>query len=116
MKSGSREADMTGQWTSFRHTKAITGVALVGLGTFSLYQNLTGAFAQLNHVLDANGLEVLGVPLAIIQAVFQVLHAYAADHQRFLQVIFRQMLVLAWPLMLVIVGTALSGESFRDNV
>lgn len=107
---------MAGHRTSFRHAQSIAGAILVGLGTFVLHQHLAGAVVRLSHVLAANGSEALGMPPAVIQTIMQVLQAYATDHQRFVHILFQQMLVLSWPLLLVVAGTVLSRESFRDNV
>jgi len=107
---------MAGQQTVFRSSKSIAGAVLVGLGMFILYENLAGAVARLSHILGANGSGALGVLPAVILAVSQVLQAYAADHQRFLQGFLQHMLVSSWPMLLVLVGTVLSRDAFADNV
>jgi hypothetical protein len=78
---------------------------------FVLYENLAGAIAWLSHVRY----EALGVVPAVILAVSQVMQAHASDPQRFLQGFLRHMLVSFWPLLLVIIGTALSRDTIADN-
>lgn len=107
---------MARQRTSFRSSKSIAGAALAGFGTFILYENLAAAVAWLSHVLGANNSEALGVLPAIILAVSQALQAHAASHQCFLQGFIGHMLVSSWPLLLVMVGTVLSRDTFTDNV
>jgi uncharacterized membrane protein len=107
---------MAGQRTVFRISKSIAGAVLVGFGMFILYGNLAGAIAWLSHVLGANSSEGLGVLPAVILAVSQVVEAQAANQQRFLQGLLQDLLVSSWPLLLVMVGTVLSRDSFTDNV
>jgi uncharacterized membrane protein len=107
---------MAGQRTSFRSSKAIAGAALAGFGMFILYEHLADAVAWLSHVLGANSSDALGVLPAVILAVSQVLQAHAATHHCLLQGLLEHMLVSSWPLLLVMVGTVLSRDSFTDNV
>jgi hypothetical protein len=107
---------MARQRTAFRSSKAIAGAALVGFGMFILYENTAGAVAWLSHFLGANSSEALGVLPAVILAVSQVLQANAANRHCFLQGFLEHMLVSSWPLLLVVVGTVLSRETFTDNV
>jgi hypothetical protein len=106
---------MAGQ-TVFRSSKSIAGAALAGLGMFILYENLAGAVARLSHLLGTIPGEALGVLPTVILAASRVLQAHAADHQRFLHGFLRQVLVSSWPLLLVMVGTVLSRETFTDKV
>lgn len=107
---------MARQRTAFRSSKSIAGAVLVGFGMYILYGNLAGAIAWLSHVLGANSSEGLGVLPAVILAVSQVLEAQAANQQRFLQGLLQHMLVSSWPLLLVMVGTVLSRDTFTDDV
>ena len=88
----------------------------MGFGMFILYENLAGAVAWLSHVLGTNSPEALGVLPAVILAASRVLQAYGADHPRSLQGFLQHMLVSSWPLLLVMVGTVLSRDTFTDNV
>jgi hypothetical protein len=97
-----------------RKARSIAGTTILALGTFVLYQELAGAAARLSHVL-ANGSEAFGVLPAVVLAASQPAHAYAADHHRFLQSLFHQALSSFWPLLLVIFGSVLSRETFRDQ-
>jgi uncharacterized membrane protein len=102
---------MARQRATFRSSKSIAGAVLIGVGMFVLYENLAGAIAWLSHVRH----EALGVVPAVILAVSQVMQAHATDPQRFLQGFLRHILVSFWPLLLVIVGTALSRDTIADN-
>ena len=88
--------------------KSIAGTAFLGLGVFILYQNLSGAVTRLREALGSNGSAALGLPPAVIQAVSQVVQAYAANRQQFLHSLLQHMLVLSWPLLLVKVGIAMA--------
>jgi hypothetical protein len=97
--------------TTIRSSQSIAGAALVGVGMFVLYENLAGAIAWLIHVRN----DALGVVPAMILGVSQSMQAHATDPQRFLQSFLRHMLVSFWPLLLVIIGTALSRDTVADN-
>lgn len=101
---------MAGQRTSFHRIKSIAGVAFDGMGMFLLYAHLTAGVARFSHILDTGSSKVVAI-LLVTPELPQVLQAYAADHHRFLQ----HMLVSCWPLLLVVVGTALARDSFTDN-
>jgi hypothetical protein len=114
-ENSSEESDMAARQTTFRSFKSIAGAALLGLGMFVLYENMTVAAARLSHVLGANGSKVLGILPAVVLAVSQTVQAYALDHQRFLHSLIQQMFVSSWPLLLVIFGTVLSRDTFSDK-
>jgi hypothetical protein len=103
---------MTPQQTIFRISKSIAGAIVAGLGMFILYENVAGA---VSHLLGANGSEALGVLPAAFLALAQAVQTYAVNHQRFLEACFRQTLVSAWPLLLVIFGTVLSRDTLTDG-
>ncbi|HWY20352.1 MAG TPA: hypothetical protein VNX26_03975 [Candidatus Acidoferrum sp.] len=100
---------------TFRCPKSIAGAALVVLGIFIFYENLNRAASQLSHLPGAVSRHALGILPAAILASPRVLQAYAADHWLFLLGLLRHMLVPCWPLLLVIAGTALSPDVFRDD-
>jgi putative effector of murein hydrolase LrgA (UPF0299 family) len=81
------------------------------MGMFLLYAHLTAGVARFSHVLATGSSKVLALLLVVTPEVSQVLGAYAADHQRFLQ----HMLVSCWPFLLVAVGMVLARDSFSDN-
>jgi hypothetical protein len=110
------EADMAQRQTAFRALKSIAGTAFLGLGAFILYGNLSGALSRLRHVLGANGSEALGIVPASIMAVSHTFQACAAAHHQLLQGLLHHTLVSSWPLLLVMVGTVLSRDTFTDNV
>ncbi len=99
---------------TFGRTKSIAGTALIGLGIFVFYENLHQATTQLSHLLVPR--EALGVLPTVILAASRVLQAYGADHPQSLPGCLLHMLASSWPLLLVIVGTALSRDSSTDNI
>jgi len=106
---------MTGQQTDSRASRVIAGTALVGLGMFLFYGNLTGDLARIAHLLSANGRAALGVLPAVMLSVSQVLQAYTAGHQQFGHSLLQHILMSAWPLLLVMAGTALSRDAFVEQ-
>ena len=99
---------------TFGRTKSIAGTALIGLGIFVFYEKLHQATTQLSHLLVPR--EALGVLPTVILAASRVLQAYGADHPQSLPGCLLHMLASSWPLLLVIVGTALSRDSSTDNI
>lgn len=110
------EANMTQRQTAFRAFKSIAGTAFLGFGMFILYENLSAALSSMRHVLGANGSEALGVMPAGIMAASHAFEACAVAHHRLLQGILHHTLVSFWPLLLVLVGTALSRDTLTDNI
>jgi uncharacterized membrane protein len=104
---------MARQRTAFRISRSIAGAALVGVGLFVLHENFAAAVTWLNHTLGANRSEALGILPATMLALLQ---NCAASHQRFLQAFMQHMLVSVWPLLLVVVGTVLSRDSFTETL
>ena len=104
------------QQTFFGRAKSVAGAALVGLGIFIFHGNLDRAATQWSHLLSATPGEAPGVLATVILAAPRVLQAYAADHQRFLQGFLRHIFLSCWPLLLVIVGTVLSRDTFTEDV
>jgi hypothetical protein len=102
--------------TFFGSPKSIAGVALVGLGITVLYQNLDGATTQLSQLICTTRGEALGVLPSVVLVSARVMQAYAFDHRRFLEGFFQQLWVLFWPLLLVVVGTVLSRDGFKDQL
>jgi hypothetical protein len=100
--------------TILRSAKSIAGTAILMLGMFILYQNVAGGAARVSHALT-NGSQAFGVVPTVVLAASQPARAYAADHHRFLQSLFHQALSSFWPLLLVIFGSVLSRETFRDQ-
>src|SRR6266436_5636303 len=106
---------MAMQQTFFGRAKSLAGAALVGLGIFILHGNLDRSATQWTHLLSATPGEAPGVLPTVILAAPRVLQAYAADHQRFLQGFLRDIFMPCWPLLLVMVGTVLSRDTFTDD-
>jgi len=101
---------------TFGRAKSLAGAALVGLGIFIFQGNLDRAATQWRHLLSATHGEALGVLPTVILAAPRVLQAYGADHHRFLHGLLRDIFVSFWPLLLVIVGTVLSRDTFTEDV
>src|SRR6202140_2016196 len=100
----------------FGRAKSLAGAALGGVGIFIFHGNLDRAATEWSHLLSTTPGEALGVLPKVILAAPRVLQAYAADHQRFLLGFLRHIFVSCWPLLLVIVGTVLSRDTFTENV
>ena len=104
------------QQTFFGRAKSLAGAALVGVGIFIFHGNLDRAATEWTHLLSTTPGEALGVLPKVILAAPRVLQAYGSDHQRFLQCFLRHIFVSCWPLLLVIVGTVLSRDTFTEDV
>jgi hypothetical protein len=107
---------MTAQSTSFGRAKSGSGAALVAIGMFILYQHLDRAAGHLSHFLCNNHGDTPGPLPAIIMAAACVTQAYAADHHGILQVLVKQLVLSFWPLLLVMVGSMLSRDAFKDAI
>jgi len=104
------------QQTFFERAKLIVGAVLVGLGIFILQENLGRIATHLSHLLGTTPREAIGALPAVILGASRLAHVYAADHQRCLEGVLRQMLVSSWPLLLVVVGAVLSRDDVTDTV
>jgi len=103
------------QRTFFGRAKSLAGAALVGLGIFILQGNLDRAATEWRQLSNTPG-ETQGILPTVVLAAPRVLQAYAADHQRFVLGFLRHIFVSCWPLLLVMVGTVLSRDTFTDDV
>ena len=99
------------QRTLFERAKSVAGAVLVVVGMFILYQHLDRAANQLH---GATGGPLGALPTSVF-AASRFVQSYAAGHQRFLENLVKQILISAWPLLLVMVGTALSRDGFGDQ-
>lgn len=95
--------------------RSVAGGVMVGLGLHILFGNLDRAAAQLSHSLGTTGDGTLGVLPSIVLTASQAVQAYGLNHQAFLLGLFRIMLSL-WPLLLVISGTMILRDAFREGV
>ena len=100
---------MARQWTALRNSRLILGAALVGLGIFMLYENLTIAAGWLSHAFGADS-DALGIVPALMWAISQWMPTHAAN-QHFLH----HILMSSWPLLLVILGTVLTRETVPEG-
>lgn len=91
---------------TFQSSKSTAGAALAGIGMFILYLHLTAAVTSLGHMLGAGGSAALGLLVTVIPSLSQAFEAYDVDHHQFLQ----HVLLSCWPLLLVVVGTALARD------
>jgi hypothetical protein len=105
---------MAGRHTVLARAKFIIGTTILVLGTFILYQELASVIAWLSCTL-ANRSDRLGILPAVVLAASQPAHAYAVDHHRFLQNLFRPALSFMWPLLPVIFGSILLSDTLREQ-
>jgi hypothetical protein len=105
---------MAAQQRAFRNAKRIAGAALAVFGMFPIYENAAGALARFSDGLG-NGSRALGTFPAFVLAVSQAVHTYSFCHQQLLQGLFQQLLLSCWPLVLIIVGAALSTDGFTEK-
>jgi hypothetical protein len=94
------------------HAKTIVGVALLGLGCFVLYEHLSHVAAQLTHLCSVP----CAAPGGLADAILSGWKVYPADQKRFVHAFLRHILLSSWPLLLVWAGTALSRETFVDDI
>ena len=99
------------QRTLFERAKSVAGAVLIAVGMFILYQHLD---RDVSELLGAPG-GPLGALSTSVFAASRFVQSYAADHQRFLENLVKQILISAWPLLLVVVGTVLSLDGFADQ-
>jgi hypothetical protein len=103
---------MAKQQKLFQNLKSIAGLALIGLGTFLLYNHLAEAAAQLSRLLgiSAGAANTLGVLIAVGLAASHALPAYFFDHQQSLRDLYH-ILISFWPMLVVIGGTVFLRDS-----
>jgi hypothetical protein len=100
-----REDNMAASRTTTRSMKSVFGAAALAIGSFLLFVNLDGIAAQINNAVGAPA-ESVGIFPALGLAGLHALQAFAFDHAGFLSSLL-QILVSFWPLILVLLGTAL---------
>jgi hypothetical protein len=99
--------------TILERSRATAGIVLVALGAWILYTRLDWAATHLNDLLtirDASG--TLG---AFLVAGNRAIQGCAGCHHGILFIVIKQVLLTFWPLMLVLVGTILSPDAFRNS-
>ncbi len=94
-----------------RNVRSVAGTTLVVLGMFFLYGNLTAMLAWANQVLTANSSQAPRM-LSILLAITRVLQADTFSQQRILDDLLQHMLTSSWPLVLIMVGTVVSADSW----
>ena len=100
----------------FQNLKSIAGAALLGIGVFTLFENLVQAAARLSELLgiSAEAARMLGTPITLGLAASHVLQACLFDRQEFLHSLSPILLAL-WPLLFVFAGTGLLLHRFQDE-
>ena len=106
---------MAAPHTFIERARSVAAVALVAVGMFILYQHLSQTANHLSHFLCNNHGDTPGPLPAIIMAALCVVQAYAVDHQGVLQVLAKQLVIWFWPLLLVMAGSILSRDAFKDD-
>jgi hypothetical protein len=97
----------------FKRTKSIAGAVLLGLGVIILHGNLDRTATQLSHFCFMIPGQALGALFTVIVAASRLVRAYApaaAHGRQFLQDFLQQIVAIAWPLVLVVVGAVLSWD------
>ena len=104
---------MAASHTTTRSMKSVSGAAALAIGSFLLFVNLDGITAQLNDVVGAQA-ESVGILPAIGLAGLHALQAFTFNHAGFLSSLLG-ILVSFWPLILVLLGTALLRNAFGER-
>src|SRR5271154_4126675 len=101
---------MAMQRTFFERAKLIAGAVLVALGILILQENLGRTAVQLSHLLGTTPWGDLGALPSIILGASKLAQSYAAGHRQFLEGVLHKMAVSFSPLLLIVVGAALSRD------
>jgi hypothetical protein len=104
---------MAASRTTTRSMKSVFGAAALAIGSFLLFVNLDGIAAQINDAVGAPA-ESVGIFPALGLAGLHALQAFAFDHAGFLSSLL-QILVSFWPLILVLLGTALLRSALGER-
>jgi|ERR1700733_2022688 hypothetical protein len=100
----------------FQNLKSIAGAALLGIGVFTLFENLVQAAARLSELLGISA-EVagkFGVLITVGMAASHAVQAFLFDRHEFLRSL-AWILLAFWPLLLVFAGTGLLRHRFTDG-
>jgi hypothetical protein len=108
-----QEDSMAASRTTTSSMKSVFGAAALAIGSFLLFVNLDGIAAQINDTVGAPA-ESVGIFPALGLAGLHALQAFAFDHTGFLSSLL-QILVSFWPLILVLLGTALLRSALGEN-
>ena len=94
---------MTGWLRTIRNSGSTAGYVLITLGTFLLYENLSGV---LNSITAHGAVRILP---AILVSIARFLETHGqADRSGLVRYMISQVLCSIWPAMLVIVGSILA--------
>lgn len=106
---------MAKQMTTSRGLKAIVGATMLALGLLLFFANLDGVATLVNSSFTSTSPAVSSSTLFELGLVgLRAAQSYFFDHPSFLSGL-RQILVSFWPLVLVLIGTALLGQSFGKS-
>lgn len=91
--------------------KSVAGILLVGLGILFLQSELNQIVTQIHNLIAnaSNGT----LPMALVNEAQHSFQASGTGFSRVLQHVVQQVLVFAWPWMLVSIGTELSTDVRR---
>jgi hypothetical protein len=105
---------MSGKYGLFRNSKSIAGIALIGFGVLMLGGNLSDVAARLSRLVGvgAGAVQTFGELLAVGLGASQVWRSYLFDRRELVLDVCR-ILLSFWPLVMVIVGTVLTGMGSR---
>jgi hypothetical protein len=99
---------------TFHGTRSIAGPAVLGIGLFILYHNVGGVVVCASHVLLHHSSSLGTVP-ALILALAQILKCHSVSMPSSSNGLVEHAVLSSWPLLLVVVGTLLSGEEVVDS-
>jgi hypothetical protein len=99
---------MASKRMQFQNLKSMAGAALLGIGVFTLFENLAEASARLSEILGISSASAgtLGVLIVVGLAASHVLQACLFDRQELLRAL-TWIPMAFWPLFLVFIGTGL---------
>ena len=106
---------MAARQASSQSLKSIAGALLLALGLVFLFGNLEGMAACISNFAGVSAHDVVGIVPALGLAGMHAVQAYTFDRDAFLSGL-RQNLVSFWPLLVVVIGTALLKSGLRRRL
>jgi hypothetical protein len=100
----------------FQNLSTIAGMALIGLGLFILFGNITDAAARLTGFIavSADGTQTLGEVAALGLGASRVVQSCLFDRVGFARSVCK-ILISLWPLCLVTAGAILTATASQPN-
>jgi uncharacterized membrane protein len=100
----------------YRNLRTIAGMALIALGLFILFENMTDAAARLTGFIggSADATQTIGDVAAVGLGASRVVQCYLFDRVGFARSACK-ILISLWPLCLVTVGAVLTSIASQTN-